>query len=212
MVKERLHPYHALREVVRCLDPHATLVVDGGELSHWLTMSMHEARPRRAMGCGYLGYLGMTPGLAIGAQVAEPDRRVVLVVGDGGMGFHPQELDTMARHGLPVVTVVVNNESWAMSLHGQEILYGGAAGIVSTLADTDFETVAAGFGAQGRRVERIEDIEPAVRSAFAHDGPTLINLAVSADVVHPVTEAMLGMVGAGGTVIPYYDNVPADPG
>lgn len=205
----RLHPYHALREVARCVHPDATFVVDGGEFSHWLAMSLHEAQPRRAMGCGYLGYLGITPGLAIGAQVAEPDRRVVLVIGDGGAGFHPQEFDTMVRHGLPIVTVVVNNESWGMSLHGQEILYGDEAGVVSLLPDTDYEQVAAGFGADGYRVRRLEEVKAAVEAAWEHDGPSCINLSVSGVVAHPITAAMLGAVGAGGTVIPYYDNTPS---
>ena len=123
VVKDRLHPYHALRALLRAVEPGSTVVVDGGEVAAWATMSLHEARPHRTMGCGYLGYLGITPGLAIGAQVAEPDRRVVLVIGDGGMGFHAQEFDTMVRHGLPILTVVVNNEQWAMSRHGQTLLY-----------------------------------------------------------------------------------------
>ncbi len=151
LVGGRPHPYHALREVLSRIGPGATLVIDGGELSHWAMMSLPLARPRRTMGCGYLGFLGMTPGLAIGAQVAEPDRRVVLIIGDGGAGFHPQEFDTMVRHGLPILTIVVNNACWGMSLHGQQLLYGGEAGIVS----------------------------------------------------------MLGMTGAAGTVLPYYDNLPS---
>jgi acetolactate synthase-1/2/3 large subunit len=129
----RMHPFHALRAVLRSLDPGATLIVDGGEHSAWAAMSVHEAAPRRAIGCGYLGYLGTSPGLAIGAQVAEPDRRVVVLVGDGGAGFHLQEFDTMVRHGLPIVTVVVNNACCAMSLHGQQMLFGDEAGVVSGL-------------------------------------------------------------------------------
>jgi acetolactate synthase-1/2/3 large subunit len=207
-VDGRMHLYHALRELLRSLQPETTLVVDGGELSHWALMSLHDARPRRAIGCGYLGHLGMTPGLAIGAAVAEPDRRVILIVGDGGAGFHPQEFDTMVRHGLNVVTVVINNESWGMSLHGQEILYGPEAGVVSLLSDTAYEKVAEGFGALGIRVDRVQDVAAAVAAALAHDGPSCLNLAVAKDVAHPVTAAMLGVVGMGGTVIPYYDNVP----
>jgi acetolactate synthase-1/2/3 large subunit len=98
-----------------------------------------------------------------------------------------------------------------MSLHGQQILYGREAGIVSVLADTEYEKVAAGFGAAGFRVDRLEDVGPVIRAALEHGGPACVNLAVSGDVVHPITQAMLGMVGAGGTVIPYYDNVPAAP-
>lgn len=216
-VKGRLHPYHGVREVLRALDPDATLVVDGGEISAWVAMALPEARPRRAIGCGYLGHLGSTPGLAIGAQVAEPQRRVVLLIGDGGMGFHLQELDTMVRHGLPIVVVVVNNESWGMSLHGQQLLYGTETAVVTGLADTDYDRVAAGFGAHGVRVDRLPDVAPAVRAALAHGGPACVNLAVSGEVAHPVTAAMLGTVGIGGTVLPYYENVPgsgfgADPG
>lgn len=220
-VKGRMHPFHALREVLRALDPGATLVVDGGELSAWAGMSLHEAAPRRAMGCGYLGYLGMTPGLAIGAQVAEPDRRVVILAGDGGAGFHLQEFDTMVRHQLPIVTVVVNNACWAMSLHGQELMYGEEAGVVSELGDTGYERVAEGFGALGLRVTELAEVGPAVRRALDHGGPACINLVVSGEVTHPVTEAMLGMVGGGQqggqqgeqqTVLPYYDNAPAPAG
>lgn len=209
-VEGRMHPFHALREVLRSLAPGATLVVDGGEHSAWAGMSLHEAAPRRAMGCGYLGYLGVSTGMAIGAQVAEPDRRVVVIVGDGGAGFHPQEFDTMVRHRLPVVTVVVNNACWAMSLHGQELMFGDEAGVVSELVDTHYERVAEGFGALGLRVTRLEEVGPAMAAALAHDGPACVNLVVSGQVMHPVTEAMLGIVGAEQqTVLPYYDNLPS---
>jgi acetolactate synthase-1/2/3 large subunit len=206
-VKGRLHPYHGVREVLRALEPHSTLVVDGGEVGAWVGMSMHEAQPHRAMGCGYLGFLGITPGLAIGAQVAEPDRRVVLFIGDGGMGFHAQEFDTMVRHGLPILTVVVNNECWGMSLHGQTMLFNEE--FMTELADTDYDRVAAGFGAHGERVGRPEEIAPAVKRALDHDGPACINLAVSGEVVHPIIAAMIGTIGMEDkVVVPYYDDVP----
>lgn len=207
-VKGRLHPYHGVRAALGALDPDATLVVDGGEIAAWVGTELPRARPRRAIGCGYLGHLGSTPGLAIGAQVAEPDRRVVLLIGDGGMGFHPQELDTMVRHGLPIVTVVVNNESWGMSLHGQQQLYGPETEVVTALADTAYHEVAAGFGAFGVRVDRLDDVAPAIRAALDAGGPAVVNLAVSSEVAHPVTASMLGVVGSGGTVLPYYENVP----
>ncbi|MGE3287633.1 MAG: thiamine pyrophosphate-binding protein [Pseudonocardia sp.] len=211
LVKDRLHPYHGVRAAIEALPKGATLVVDGGEISAWVTMAMPTARPRRAIGCGYLGHLGSTPGLAIGAQVAEPDRPVVLLIGDGGMGFHLQEIDTMVRHGLPIVTVVVNNECWGMSLHGQQYLFGPDTEIVTGLTDTAFDRVAAGFGAFGVRVDRLDEVGPAVTAAVAHATahgcPAVVNLAVSGDVAHPVTAAMLGVVGTGGTVLPYYDNV-----
>jgi acetolactate synthase-1/2/3 large subunit len=210
VVGGRLHPFHALREVLRALDPGATLVVDGGEMGSWVDESAHEARPKRIVGFGgYLGFLGIGFGLAIGAQVASPRDRVVLLMGDGAFGLHPQELDTMARHGLPIVTVVVNNACWGMSIHGQQVVYGSEAGIVSRLADSDYEEVARGLGAVGERVSQLEDVLPAIRRALDSGKPACINLTVSGEVVHPITPSMVGYTDDPDTiVIPYYDNVP----
>lgn len=206
----RLHPYHAIREVLRALDPGATLIVDGGEMGSWVDESAHEARPKTIIGFGgYLGFLGIGPGLAIGAQVASPRDRVVALMGDGAFGLHPQELDTMARHNLPIITVVVNNVCWGMSIHGQQAVYGDDAGIISRLADSDYEQVARGLGAAGERVSRLEDVGPAIRRALASGKPTCINLSVSGEVVHPITPSMVGYTDDPETiVIPYYDNVP----
>jgi acetolactate synthase I/II/III large subunit len=210
VVGGRLHPYHALRETLRALEPGATLIVDGGEMGSWVDESAHEARPRRIVGFGgYLGFLGIGQGLAIGAQVAEPDSRVVLLMGDGAFGLQPQELDTMVRHRLPIVTVVVNNACWGMSIHGQEAVYGAEAGIASKLADTDYDAVARGLGAAGERVSRLEDVGPAIRRAIDCGNPACVNLTVSGEVTHPITPTMVGYTDDPETiVIPYYDNVP----
>jgi acetolactate synthase-1/2/3 large subunit len=210
VVGGRLHPYHALRETLRALEPGATLIVDGGEMGSWVDESAHEARPRRIVGFGgYLGFLGIGQGLAIGAQVAEPDSRVVLLMGDGAFGLQPQELDTMVRHRLPIVTVVVNNACWGMSIHGQQAVYGAEAGIASQLADTDYDAVARGLGAAGERVSRLEDVGPAIRHAIGCGKPACVNLTVSGEVTHPITPTMVGYTDDPDTiVIPYYDNVP----
>jgi acetolactate synthase-1/2/3 large subunit len=130
-------------------------------------------------------------------------------MGDGAFGLHLQELETMARHGLPIVTVVVNNACCGMSIHGQEAVYGSEAGIVSRLSDSDYDIAARGLGAAGERVSRIEDVGPAIRQALASGKTTCINLTVSGEVTHPITPTMVGYTDDPNTiVIPYYDNVP----
>jgi len=210
IVNGRLHPFHALRETLRALEPGATLIVDGGEMGSWVGESAHEARPKRIIGFGgYLGFLGIGFGVAIGAQIADPTSRVILLMGDGAFGLHLQELETMARHGLPIVTVVVNNMCWGMSIHGQQAVYGNEAGIVSKLADSDYDVAARGLGAAGERVSRIEDVGPAIRRALDSRKPTCINLTVSGEVTHPITPMMVGYTDDPNMiVIPYYDNVP----
>jgi len=96
-----------------------------------------------------------------------------------------------------------------MSIHGQQAVYGNEAGIVSRLADTDYDVAARGLGAAGERVSRIEDVGPAIRRALGAGKPTCINLAVSGEVTHPITPLMVGYTEDPNTiVIPYYDNVP----
>lgn len=208
-VDGRLHPYHALREVARAVGPGATYVIDGGEAGSWAQMVLPEARPHRMLYAnGYLGFLGTGAGIAMGAAVADPGRRVVLVVGDGTAGFHLQEYDTMVRHDLPVLTVVVNNAAWGMSVHGQDLVYGKEGQIISSLADTDYHRAAAGLGARGEKASTLGDIGPAVARLLEDDGPGCLNLAVSGEVVHPVTPLMVGDTKATDQiVVPYYDNV-----
>lgn len=203
----RLHPYHAARAAVTAAGPGSVIVLDGGEAPLWAGMSLAAAAPHRTVNLGYMGHLGIGQGFAIGAQIAEPDRRVLQLTGDGAYGFHIQELDTMVRHRLPIVTVVLNNACWGMSIHGQQAVYG--RDVITRLADTDYHEVARAFGGYGERVTELDQIGPAVERAFASGKPACINVAVAAAPVHPLTTMMLGDVAAeDAVVVPYYENIP----
>jgi acetolactate synthase I/II/III large subunit len=205
----RLHPYHASREALLGAGEGAVVVLDGGEAPLWAQMSLSAIAPHRVLNLGYMGFLGIGQGFAIGAQIAEPDRRVLQITGDGAYGFHIQELDTMVRHGLPIVTVVLNNACWGMSIHGQEAVYGQGNDVITRLADTDYHEIARGFGGYGERVTELAEVAPAVQRAFASGRPACINVAVAASVVHPMTTAMLGNLESDDEiVVPYYENIP----
>ncbi|MWA01578.1 thiamine pyrophosphate-binding protein [Actinomadura sp. LD22] len=205
----RLHPYRAAREVLAALDPGSIIVTDGGESAAWAESAMTATEPDLVFRLGYQGHLGVGHGWAIGAQYAEPGRRVVQITGDGAVGFHIQELDTMVRHGLPIVTVVLSNDTWGMSIHGQDAVFGPGNDIITRLAPTGYERVAEAFGAHGERVDQLADLKPAMRRALESGRPALINVTISNEVVHPVTTALLGDVTATDQiVIPYYQNLP----
>lgn len=121
----QLHPFHALSAVMKALPQDSIIMVDGGEAGQWATMTLEQAKPRVAIvATGYLGFLGNGWGYSIGAAVADPNRLVVNIHGDGSAGFHIQELDTIARFNLNILTLVVNNYVWGMSINGQDLLYG----------------------------------------------------------------------------------------
>ncbi|MFM5922745.1 MAG: thiamine pyrophosphate-binding protein [Novosphingobium sp.] len=206
-----IHPLHAARAVAEAAGPDALYVYDGGEAASWAGAVTPVNRPAALLSHGYLGCLGIGPGFAIGAQLACPDKRVVHLTGDGALGFHIQEFDTMARHRLPIVNVVLNNQVWGMSIHGQQIMFGGNYNVISKLEGTQYADIARAFGLHSERVTRLADLPGALERAFASGGPAFVEVMTDADAVHPVTVAMLGQVadGSDDVLIPYYENIPA---
>lgn len=207
-----IHPWHAAQAVAEMAGPDALYVFDGGEAASWGGAAAQVNSPASVLSHGYLGCLGIGPGFAIGAQLAFPERRVVHLTGDGALGFHIQEFDTMARHRLPVVNVVLNNQVWGMSIHGQQIMFGGNYNVITKLEGTNYADIARAFGLHSERVARFADLAPALERAFACGGPAFIEVMTDADVVHPVTVSMLGQIAAGSddVLIPYYENIPAN--
>ena len=209
MEADGLHPYAAAREVAAALPAGAILVRDGGEAAVWADWATSGNDLFGTLALGYQGHLGVGQGFAVGAQRAFPERRVVQVTGDGAIGFHIQEWDTMVRHGLPVVTVVFNNACWGMSIHGQRAVFGPQGDVISQLAPTRYDLVAEGFGAFGQHVDDLVDLGPALQRALESGRPAVIDVAVAASVVHPITLQMLGNLQAENeVVVPYYDNIP----
>lgn len=203
-----IHPGHAVAAVMDALPPGTAVVADGGEAGNWVGDLVKSPGAGQHLRCGYLGCLGISPGFAIGAARADPSRPVVCFAGDGGAGFNIQELDTMVRHDLPIVTVVLNNAEWGMSRNAQNLLYGRNREVIVALTDTHFETVAQGFGVEAVRIDRYDDLAPAVRAAFASGKPRLLNVVIDPAVMHPRTRMMVGDTsGDDGVPIPYYANI-----
>lgn len=204
-----LHPYHAVAALAD-LSPSGTIyVVDGGEVSAWTHMVLRVDALWQLIGAGYHGCLGVGPGMSIGAALAHPGKPVLHITGDGAIGFHIQEFETMARLGLPIVTVVLNNGLWGMSAHGQDLIYGTEQRVICTLPDTPYETIAAAFGCHGERVERLAELAPALRRALDSGRPACINVLIDPEVMHPSMPATVGADHSGDNeiMIPYYDNI-----
>lgn len=211
-----LHPFHAAKALGDALPGNAVIVCDGGESSIWIRDHLRPSGEGAFLMTGYLGTLGVGQGFAIGAARAFPDRPIVLFAGDGGVGFHIQEFDTMVRHGLNVVTVVLNNACWGMSQNGQDLIYGRNRRAIVTLDDTAYEKVAEAFGGIGMRATKLEEIAPAMATALASRKPACVNVRIDGDIIHPVTMGMVGLspkqaaerlaADKKKVVMPYYEN------
>ena len=206
--EDGIHPYAAAIATLDQAPPGTILVTDGAEAAAWANWSVGHREISAIMNHGYQGHLGIGQGFSMGAQYGNSDKRVLQVVGDGAIGFHMQEWDTMVRHNLPVVTVIFNNACWGISNHGQQAIRGANNALITKLNQTSYEVVAQGLGAHGELVEKLEDLGPAVERAFGCGGPAVVNVKVALSVPHPIVAALHGETETDdGTVIPYYQNV-----
>lgn len=209
MEPDGIHPYRVVHDIAASIPPGSILVRDGGESGIWIDWATAHLDLEATLSLGYQGHLGVGQGFAVGAQVAHPDRRVIQVTGDGAIGFHIQEWDTMVRHHLPVITVVMNNACWGMSIHGQHAVYGASGDVISRLDPTRYDLVAEGFGAFGQLVTTADELMPAMARALESGRPSVLNVTTAASIVHPITMNMLGDLSVTDEiVIPYYDNIP----
>ncbi len=184
-----VHPYVAVQAIMAALPPDTIVCADGGEASQWAELASRPRQSGQFSGHGYLGCLGIGMPFAMGAQVAHPDRRVVCIVGDGAAGLNIQEFDTMVRHNLPVVTVVLNNKAWGMCVHGQQSMYGANRLVATTLGEGRYDQVAEGFGCHGAYVDAPANVRKAIETALASKRPACVNIIVDVDAAFGVTAA-----------------------
>lgn len=174
----------------------AIFVLDGGETPAWFDGFAASLKPDRWLGHGYMGIMGEGMPLAVGAQVAHPDKRVICLCGDGAVGFNFAEFDTMVRHNLPVVVIVNNDQQWGMSAHGQDLIYGPGKRVVSDLAATRYDVAASGFGAHAEYVTTFEELAPALKRALTANRPACVNV-MTKPVMNPITQRFMGLAAEG---------------
>jgi acetolactate synthase-1/2/3 large subunit len=186
-----IHPYQAVMAIADQVGADAIIVGDGAESYHWLNEVIRQNRSGSYLTHGFLGAVGFGLGLAIGAQVAAPKRRVFCIAGDGAIGFALAEFDTLVRHQLPVVVVVMNNRSWGASQHFQEIVSGADHVIGTRLGQARYADAAAALGCHAQRVTDIGDLASAIRNAAASGKPACIDVAIDAVPIPPEVELLM---------------------
>ena len=184
-----MHPMFVSETLQRHLDEDAHITFDGGDYCHFLRATVPREKPFRFHNVSSFGMIGVGVAYALGAQAALPDTQCIVCVGDGSFGFNGMELDTMVRHNLPVKILLGNNSIWGIDWQIQKGIYGRP--VWTDLAPgTRYDLVAQGLGAYGENVQTAEELEPAMKRAFAHNGPALLNIEVD-QIISPVAEAAI---------------------
>jgi acetolactate synthase-1/2/3 large subunit len=178
---QQIQPQMAYLNILREVLPDDAIVTD--ELSQvgfasWYGFPVYE--PRTFITSGYQGTLGSGFPTALGAKVANPNRPVVAITGDGGFMFGVQELSTAVQFRISVITLVFNNNAYGNVRRDQRERFDSRV-VASNLVNPDFVKLAESFGVAAARVTSPDHFRPALEKALAHGGPYLISVEVPTD-------------------------------
>jgi len=184
-----MNPAHVAHVCQQVFPEGSVLVADGGNTAVW-AMMFHQMRvPNTILSTFKFGMLGAGVAQALGAAVARPGQPVCCIIGDGAMGFHPQEVETAVRNGLRAIFLVVCDKQWGMVKMNQQFALkpiktlirkslGPDETIKADLGEIRFDLLAQSMGAHGERVADARELKPAIERALASGGPAVIHVDV----------------------------------
>jgi len=175
--RDPIHPQYLVRMVSEAASDDAVFIPDVGSPTGWAARYLTMNGKRRLIGSFAHGTMANALPHAIGAQSAFPGRQVVALSGDGGLAMLLGELLTLRQNKLPVKIVVFNNSS--LNFVELEMKATGFVNFGTDLDNPDFAEVATSMGLFGQRVVKPHDLEPALKAAFAHDGPALVDVVTA---------------------------------
>ena len=175
---DQVQPQAAYAAALRAEIPEdGILVNESTQVGYFSNVGYEVYHPRTFITSGYQGTLGYGYATALGAQVGNPDKKVVSINGDGGFMYNVQELSTQVAHKIPLVTVVFNDNAFGNVKRIQQETFDGRT-IASDLHNPDFVMLAESFGMAGMRAKNPDELRAALREALAMDAPVLIEAPV----------------------------------
>jgi acetolactate synthase-1/2/3 large subunit len=181
---EPIKPSRVYGELRRRLARDAVVICDGGDFASYAGKFVEVFEPGCWLDTGPYGCLGNGIGYAIAARIARPSSQVVALLGDGAAGFGLMDVDSLVRHGLPVVMVVGNNGMWGLEKHPMQMIYGWDVGC-DLQPGCRYDEVVRSLGGDGELVTSPGGIGPALDRAFASDVPYLVNIVTDPTDVYP---------------------------
>lgn len=181
-----IQPQRLVKEIRDFMPKDSVIILDGGDTTVWGLIYLRAHSPKSLYFSGGLGiqHLGGGVPMAIAAKYAEPDRKILVLTGDGSFLFNGKELETAKRFDLPFVVVVSNDSLWGMVARNQKMAYGRKFfGLGSSLSsDTRYDKYAEAFNCHGELVTDPNEIGPALQRAFDSNVPAVIDVRIDPKV------------------------------
>ncbi len=190
---DKLTPYTLIKTVAAYTTPDTVIATDVGQHQMWTMQYFPFQEPRTLLTSGGLGTMGFGLGAAIGGCIANDRKRTVLFTGDGSFGMCLQELATAVSQNLPLVIVIFNNGVLGMVRQWQTMFYNKHYSHTTLKRKTDFAALARAFGAKGKKITYLAELERALYNPPA-DTPLVLDCQLDMD------EFVLPMIPPGGSV------------
>ncbi|MBA7612059.1 Acetolactate synthase large subunit IlvB1 [subsurface metagenome] len=174
---ESLLPQYVVRQIYEATNGEAIIVTGVGQHQMWAAQHYWYDKPNTFISSGGLGTMGFGLPAAIGAKVGCPDSTVWCIDGDGSLQMTIQELATIAQEKVGVKIAVLRNTYLGMVRQWQELFYNKRY-VATPLSSPDFVKIAEAYGLPALRVERREEVAPAIQKAMAEPGAFLIDFIV----------------------------------
>jgi acetolactate synthase-1/2/3 large subunit len=191
---DEVMPQQILSAIHALTNGEALITTEVGQHQMWTAQFYNFSKPRTFMTSGGLGTMGYGLGAAIGTQIANPDKRVFNIAGDGSFYMNMAELVTAETYNTPVIEVIMNNGVLGMVRQWQKLFYDKRYSHTTLGRKTDLVKLAEAIGIAGFVIEKQEDIIPVLTKALAQNRPCLIDCHIGSDI------NVLPMVPAGASI------------
>ena len=171
-----IHPGQFFQEVRRTLPVSPLLSFDGGDFIHWGRAILPALHSGGWLRLGPMATIGAALPIAMAQAMARPKQPVMMMTGDGSLGFYIAELDSLVRYDVPMVIVVGNDGGWGLERELQGEIQGTTT--ACELRRTRYDLVCQGFGGGGETIDRMDQVGPALARAFAYQGPYVLNVNI----------------------------------
>jgi len=173
-----LSHYGLINAVAACVDDSAIITTDVGQHQMWTAQAYPLNRPRQWLTSGGLGTMGFGLPAAVGAALANPDRKVICFSGDGSLMMNIQEMATAAENQLDVKIILMNNEALGLVHQQQSLFYKQGVFAATYPGMINFMQIAAGFGLHACDLNAEADPHAALQAAISRPGPALIHVRI----------------------------------
>ncbi|MBE6063374.1 MAG: biosynthetic-type acetolactate synthase large subunit [Clostridium butyricum] len=162
-------------------DGNFVISTEVGQHQMWAAQYFKFIKPRTFITSGGLGTMGYGLGAAIGAQTGRVERRVINIAGDGSFGMNCNEFVTAVKNKLPIIEIVINNNSLGMVRQWQTLFYEERYSETTLDRPIDYVKLAEAFGGKGFKVTKYEELEDVLKQALNEKGPVLIDYLIDTD-------------------------------